>query len=611
MRKLEILAVMVVLALSAAACQWSSPSQTPTERPSRAPGPQADMETEAPRDPSALLPTLEPQPEDGVVDDARGNDAIRAAASATLPPEKSFAGGCDPGRAIRRAPTPTRDRQPRVDVLYPQPGADGLGDPYDRQLGNGGYDAQHYALDLEVDVGGNTVSGTVTMRAVATQDLSAFNLDFVGNDIRHLLVDDVPVDYVRDPAPEHSGGLTVRPGQSSSAFQPPRTLETQGRELTVFPIEPLHSGQAFTVELSYSGSPQPFYSRAVWFPMGWNHYEGGIFVASEPDAASSWFPVNDHPLDKATYTFEVTVSEPYVVAANGLLEEVIDNGATNTYVWEASDPLASYLVTVNIAEYVLQTEEGPDGLPIRNFFPPELADDAAFDFGRTAEMIELFSGLFGPYPFESYGVAIVGDVPFALETQTLSVFSSGLVTGERLAEEVVAHELAHQWFGDSVSPSYWSDIWLNEGFATYAQLLWLDHAEGRRVFDERIRTMYDAVSGTIWQDRPPDEVREWLAARYPPPGEPPHDDLFNGGVYDRGALTLHALRLRVGDEVFFDILRTYHDRYRYGTAATADFISVAEQISGQELGRFFQSWLNEQAVPAIPEMGLTAPDLGF
>jgi aminopeptidase N len=236
-----------------------------------------------------------------------------------------------------------------------------------------------------------------------------------------------------------------------------------------------------------------------------------------------------------------------------------------------------------------------------------LAEDAAYDFGQTAEMIEFFSESFGPYPFEAYGVAVIADVPFALETQTLSIFSALAVSGQRDAERVVAHELAHQWFGDSVSPARWGDIWLNEGFATYGDMLWLEHTQGSEALDARVRAHYDAVSGSAWKDRPPEEVRERLAERYPPPGTPPVDDLFNRSVYERGALTLHALRLRVGDEVFFDILRTYHHRFRYATATTADFIAVAAELSAQELDEFFHEWLYEQGVPDIPEMGLTAP----
>ncbi|HEX9923808.1 MAG TPA: M1 family aminopeptidase [Anaerolineae bacterium] len=436
-----------------------------------------------------------------------------------------------------------------------RPGAPGLGDPYYAELGNGGYDALHYTLDLSVDVAANVISGTAMIEAQATQTLSAFNLDFADLAISRVLINDEPAAYSR-----------------------------QVRELTLVPVEPLPEGETFTVTVAYSGTPEPVRSAAVFLQLGWNHTEEGIYVASEPDGAASWYPVNDHPLDKATYTFRVTVPEPYVVAANGLLQETIDNGETTTYLWAASDPTASYLVTVNIAEYVIQTETGPNGLPIRNFFPPDLAAKAAIDFGPTSDMITFYSERFGPYPFEAYGVAIV-DFPAALETQTLSIFGSHHVSGAGRSEAVVAHELAHQWFGDSVSPATWQDIWLNEGFATYAEWLWLEHTHGSEVFANTIRRQYAS----------------FRQGEAPPPGLPPADDLFNGSVYFRGGLTLHALRLRAGDEAFFDIMRTYHGRYRHSNASTADFVAVAEEISDQDLAEFFDGWLYQPDIPDLPE----------
>ena len=474
--------------------------------------------------------------------------------------------------------------------IVAHPGADGLGDPYYPQLGNGGYDAQHYAVKLLVDMVTNRITGTMTMRAVATQDLSAFNLDFSSLTISQVSFDGEPAHYEETQRELGSG---------------------QTRELTIFPIEGLRDGEVFTLSVSYSGIPRPIRSEAAPFPVGWTRYESGVYVASEPDGAASWYPVNDHPLDKATYSFEITVPEPYVVAANGLLREVVDHGETSTFVWEASDPLPSYLATVNIAEYVIFREEGPNGLPIRNFFPATLAEDAVYDFGRTAEMIKLFSDLFGPYPFEAYGAATIGDAPFALETQTLSIFGEGVISGQRDSERIVAHELAHQWFGDSVSPTHWEDIWLNEGFATYAEFLWLEHSEGKEVSDTRLRALFDVVSGNQWEDESLEEIRDRLAREIPPPGVPPTDDLFNRGVYFRGGMTLHALRVRVGDEAFFDTLRTFHERYRHGNASTADFIGVAEQVSGQDLDAFFAGWLYALQVPDIPEMGLTAVDLSW
>jgi aminopeptidase N len=457
----------------------------------------------------------------------------------------------------------------------PSAGAAGAGDHYFPRLGNGGYDAQHYSLDLVVDMDDNVISGTVTMEATATQDLGSFNLDFAGFTIHQIAVNDSSVQgFTRDE-----------------------------RELTIVPAAPVASGEPFAAAITYSGTPREgLEPDGDEFSLGWQHYGDGVFVASEPDGASLWFPVNDHPADKASYSFRITVPKPYNVAANGLQQGKLDNGDTITYLWEAGDPMASYLVALNIADFVTQSEMGPDGIIIRNYFPRDLARPAARTFAQTNEMLEYFSALFGPYPFEAYGVA-VADIPlsFALETQTLSLFGREIASPNSWGsaggpQGVIAHELAHQWFGNSVSLERWQDIWLNEGFATYASLLWLEYSAGATALDRAVRGMYELVGDLSGR------------ANALLPGRPPPDNLFNASVYERGALTLHALRLRLGDAVFFNALRTYTDRYRHSNATTADFIAVAEEVSGQALEEFFDGWLFSVDIPPIPEMGLASGD---
>jgi aminopeptidase N len=473
-----------------------------------------------------------------------------------------------PTSAPSPAPTSVPSPQPTSapSPTQPQPtslptASDGLGDPFYPQLGNGGYDALHYTLDLVVDMRTGAISGTVALAARATADLPAFNLDFQGLTVRAVAVDSQPANY-----------------------------RSADHELTIAPAVPIRSGAMFTATVSYAGVPQVVTDRAIPIPLGWMRYEGGVYVASEPSGAAAWYPVNDHPRDKATYTFRITVAKPYVVAANGLLQQTRDNGDTRTYVWEAANPLASYLVTVNIAEFVEQTGQGPDGLPIRNFFPSVVAANAGRVFAPTVEMIDYFDDLFGPFPFEAYGVVVADrNLGYALETQTLSLFGRDVASADPASvQTIVAHELAHQWFGDSVSVANWQDIWLNEGFASYAEWLWIEHIAGASARDEAIRGAY----------------RDLARQSPPPPGAPPRDDLFNNGVYRRGGLTLHALRLRVGDKAFFTILRTYAERYRYGNASTADFIAVAEEIGGRDLGALFDGWLYAKQLPELPEMGL-------
>jgi aminopeptidase N len=440
-------------------------------------------------------------------------------------------------------------------------GADGLGDSLFPQIGNGGYDVQHYTLDLNVDMSAGTVAAKETLTAHSTQDLSAFNLDFEGLDIDALAVNDLDAPFSRT---EH--------------------------ELTVTPSAPIQKDQDFTVELEYHGQPGG----------GWTKYNKGVYVASEPTGASGWYAVNDHPLDKATYTFVVTVPKPYVVAANGVLKDTAEQGDLVTYAWEESKPMASYLAAVNIAEFTLQTDTAPDGTPVRNYFPKDISPDETQKFTRTGEMIKFFSDLYGPYPFEVYGVTVADtELGFALETQTLTLFgrkstsrrSSGIPP-----EQVVAHELSHHWFGDSVSLKDWRDIWLNEGFATYSQFLWAEHKGGKQELDNTIRAVYRTALST---------ERSTKGTT----GSPTAEGLFDTDlIYLRGALTLHALRLHVGDDTFFRILRTYADRYRYGNASTADFIAVAGEISGQDLKAFFNGWLYHLEMPDIPEMNIHRAD---
>lgn len=446
----------------------------------------------------------------------------------------------------------------------PPPGAAGIGDDYFPTLGNGGYDVQHYTLTIAWDDASNRIIATTDIEARALQDLARFNLDFAGFTINSVQVNGEPAVHRRE-----------------------------NRELMVKPGQILPSGSDFQVSIRYEGVPgEGVESTYDSFGRGWYRTGTGVFVASEPDGAALWYPVNDHPLDKATYTFRITVAGRYTVAANGLLQSIIDNpDGTRTHIWETRDSLASYLATVNIGDFIVQNAEGPNGLPIRNYFDACCAEDAIRTFSATADMIEFFSDLIGPYPFEAYGVILTGtDLPFALETQTLSLFGKDSARSSPYTEMVIAHELAHQWFGNSVSLSEWKDIWLNEGFATYAELLWREHLHGPDELNARIRE-YELV------------VRNQTS--FVAPGAAPADDLFNTGVYLRGALTLHALRLTVGDDDFFNTLRAYYDRYKYSNATTEDFIAVAQEISGQDLSGFFNAWLYDRRMPELPQPART------
>jgi aminopeptidase N len=462
-------------------------------------------------------------------------------------------------------PTPAPAPLSPTPLRQPQPGAPGLGDSLYPGFGNGGYDVQHYTLDLNVhNVDTSALDGVTTIVARATQDLSSFNLDFIGFTIEGITANGQPAEFHRN-----------------------------GQELTVVPATPLQAGETFTVAVTYSGAPEQIDSVAIPVPTGWVTFDGGSFVLSEPDGAANYYPVNDHPLDKASYTFRITVPQPYEVAANGVLTETIDHGDTRTFVWEARDPMASYLTTVDISQFEVETQTAPNGIPIRNYYAVGMTDAVRQPFARQGEMLALYSELFGPYPFDVYGSVVMNtEVGTALESQTMSIFGVDQIDVQDIpgTELTVAHEASHQWFGDSVSLTDWRDIWLNESFATYAEGLWVEHTAGRAALDEWVKGTYAYVV----------ESHDELV----PPGRPQADDLFNGGVYSWGALCLHALRLEVGDEAFGTLLKTYYDRYKGGNVTTADFIAVAEEVSGRDLQAFFDSWLYSADVAPIPALGL-------
>jgi aminopeptidase N len=276
----------------------------------------------------------------------------------------------------------------------------------------------------------------------------------------------------------------------------------------------------------------------------------------------------------------VTVPEALDVAANGLLRATAAGATrgTETWVFDAPDPMATYLVEVVVANLRSEELTGPAGLPIRNAYDADLGREVGAAFARQGEMIDFFADLFGPYPFVTYGAVVVDeDLGFALETQTLSLFGSDLT-----AEPVVAHELAHQWFGDHVSLGSWRDIWLNEGFATYAQWLWTEHRGGRSI-DEIARASADTPGLDV------------------PPADPGAEQLFGATVYVRGALTLHVLRHELGDDAFFEVLHTWVERYGGASATSADFESLAEEVGGRDLSDLFDAWLRAPELPSLAD----------
>jgi hypothetical protein len=651
------------------------------------------------------------------------------------------------------------------------PGAAGAGDPYFPLDGNGGYDAQHYRLDLRYDPSSDLLGGTARIEIKATQNLSRFNLDLDGLEVHSVVVDRRPAAWYREDG-----------------------------ELVITPHRGIRSGQKVAVEVTYSGVPETL--DGLVGTSGFIHTDDGALIAGEPHVAATWYPVNDHPIDKASYRFDITVPDGLEVVANGELGGTRSANGWTTWTWIAKEPMASYLTTATIGEFELrqyvhgdtwfldavdpdlygptgsprtgsqfaisqqgepsykrlmrtiavppggaklsfwidrQTEPSwdfvfveahtpgagdwttlPDELghtsddtgsvcPYWLFLHPFLehyqsdedgdgacaptgstgswnaasgesggyeqwrvdlgawaggsvevaityasddlvqlpgafvddivvstgegstsfeADGDTMDgwsvpgapdgsapnpndwiagttadtpegvgpvvdmaFGLQDEILEFGEQLFGRYPFSALG-GIVDDtsaIGFALENQTRPIYSKGFFSNPGFAVDVVVHEIAHQWYGDSVALAAWQHMWLNEGFASYAEWLWHEH-QG----DGTAQNAFDFFHSVI-----PDDDPFWQITI----GDPGPDDLFHGAVYLRGAMTLHALRVAVGDKAFFRILERWAQTRKGDNVTTDEFIAHAEKISRQELDDLFQTWLFTPGKPVADSAG--------
>jgi aminopeptidase N len=437
------------------------------------------------------------------------------------------------------------------------PGAPGIGDPYYPTYGNGGYDVAHYDLNLEYQPATDQLNGTAVITATATQGLSSFDLDFA------LTVSKVVVN-----------------GR-------PAAFTTSGdQELVVTPAKAIAKGHRITVAVTYSGVPSTVQRYGF---TSWQRTPDGAVAANEPESAWWWFPSNDHPSDKASYDVKVKVPSGDQAISNGLLVSSRTADGWSTYHWRETKQQATYLATLAVGHFDITHSRTRTGIPVINAYSTDLpaaeAANARASVERTAEIVDFLSGYFGPYPFDAAG----GYVPnvtahFALEAQT-RVFYSPHFFETKANTSVISHELAHQWWGDDVSLERWSDIWLNEGFASYAQWLWAEH-EHTGTPQQLAQQIYDA--------HPADDPF-WTVK----PGDPGADKQFDDAVYDRGAVAIQALRTTIGDRAFLRLLKAWPAQHRYGNGTIAEFQHLAETLSGKPLGDFFHTWLYTAAKPPV------------
>jgi aminopeptidase N len=429
----------------------------------------------------------------------------------------------------------------------PSPGSDGLGDSYFPLTGNGGYDVGHYHLDLRYAPATDKLFGRVTITATATQALSSFNLDFVGMHIGSLTVDGGPATWNR----------------------------AQHQELIVTPASPIADGAGFVVDVEYDGvpkSPLSYGARA-----GAVRTDDGVLIYGEPDVAAYWYPSNDHPRDKATFTIDLTVPEGLKAISNGrLLGHTPDGKGRVTWSWEEMTPMATYLAMAVIGRFKIDRYETEGGIPVLDAVDPRVSENASRSLAKEARVIRFLEDHLGTYPFDDLGgIVDKWQHGFALENQTRPIYPPSAFSRGPNAYLIV-HELAHQWFGDSVALDEWQHMWLNEGFASYAEWLWSgEKGDGT---PQRLLSAWCGI---------PAQNRFWDVA----PGDPGVDNLFAYQVYARGAMTLQALRKTVGTATFFEIVHTWLADHADSTGSTDQFIALSETVSGQQLDPLFDAWL--------------------
>ena len=432
-------------------------------------------------------------------------------------------------------------------------------DPYTLDHGSTSYRVDRYELDLDVRLGSNKLIGKAILRCTALEPASQIILDLVGLRASKIQMD----------------------GKKVQKFS------QRAEHLVVTTASPLKAGQPFILEIRYEGNPQP--RRGLWGEVGWEELNDGVLVAGQPNGAASWFPCNDHPRSKSSFRISVTTDDNYRPVCNGQLVSRSRKSSRETWVYEHSEPMATYLATMQIGRYVMVPLNPADThhrVPQFAAVTADMADDARQGLQRQPDMMKTFEDCFGPYPFSDYTSVVTEDeLEIPLEAQTVSIFGRNHMRGTWEAQRLIAHELSHQWFGNSLTVTNWKDIWLHEGFACYAEWLWSEESETMPVAARALAAWKKLDAGP----------QDLLV------GDPGPELMFDDRVYKRGALAVHAVRLAAGDEAFFGLLQHWTERNRHGSISTAAFIDAADSfIPGFDAAGILGPWLYEAPLPSLP-----------
>ncbi len=436
----------------------------------------------------------------------------------------------------------------------------GIGDPTFPHLGNKGYRAEHYDLKLNYAPETSVLKADVTMSGSADQDLSSFQVDFAGFTVTLVRLNGLPVQYSRS-----------------------------GDKLTIKPTKPLPKGSKFRLETLYFGKPDVVQSAALPAGMksGWIRFAGGAAAICEPELAHTWFPCNDHPLNKATFDVDISTPVGYSAISNG--KELRISPTRVHFVMDK--PGSTCMALVVVGKFTSFKQAGPNGLSMVNYIPTGEEAIYAKRLAVDAKFMEFLSAKIGAYPYSTYGVLVLPDAVSkvnmlmagsALETTTLPVFGP-----QAVADGTLCHEMAHQWMGNCVSVTNWGDdLWWVEGFAQYSEWLQVEMTEGKDAYDKAALAVFGQVASSP----------HWLK-----PGHVSAADLFSEHTYIGGALTFYALRRQIGDEKFFQTIHQFIDEHKFSSATTQDLIGVASKVSGQDLKPFFDAWLFGEALPKMPQ----------
>ncbi|WP_084157225.1 M1 family metallopeptidase [Haematomicrobium sanguinis] len=433
-----------------------------------------------------------------------------------------------------------------------------LPDAYTPRSGNPDILVEHYALEVDYRLASNRLSGRAVLRGRMLANSTVITLDLVG-----LGVDKVSVNGSR-----------------------PARFATREGKLVITLKQPLGAGEQVSLDIRYSGNPRPRRSR--WGAIGWEELTDGVLVAGQPIGAATWFPCNDHPSNKATFDISITTDADYRPVSNGELVSRTRVARGETWVYRVDEPMATYLATVQIGRYADTPLDDRTDVPIRVAAPAALATAAEWALVDQRAMMDAFTEMFGPYPFARYTVVVAEDpLEIPLEAQSLSLLGTNHLGRDWESQRLIAHELSHQWFGNAVTAGAWRDIWLHEGFACYAEWLWSE-SSGSTTAVQRALGAWDLLS-----QQPQDIIV----------GDPGPADMFDDRVYKRGALAVQALRSWLGDEPFFDVLRSWVRTFQYQSVSTEDLCAlidnhVSEDVrSGRAAMDVLRPWLYERDLP--------------